>query len=235
MKALILASGAGTRLRPLTDRLPKALLDVGGKTLLDRQLEGLASHGLREAIITTGPFREKVEEHVRRNRHLDVTFVHNPRYSSTNYIYSLWLARGHIDSDTLLLHGDLLFDSALIGQLLETPGNRVLVNRQVEPPEKDFKARIEDDRVTRIGVDAAGPGTFFCAPMYRLMLADFRLWLDAIGDFVRQGQVDRYAEDALNTLLERIVLRPLYFSGFCMEVDTAEDLEVARRACSQRD
>ena len=230
MKALILASGTGTRLRPLTDSIPKPLLDVGGKTILDRQLDCLAKHGIQRAIITTGPFREMVEEHVRRNHSLEVTFVHNPRYDSTNYIYSLWLTRELIDSDILLLHGDLLLDEMLVGRLAEAADNRVLVNRQVIPADKDFKALVEDDRVTRIGIDVSGTSAFFCAPAYRFSQADFMLWLRAMDGFVRRGQVDCYAEDAFNQVSDELVLRPLYFSEFCMEVDTAEDLATARRA-----
>ena len=233
MKTLILASGAGTRLRPLTDSLPKTLLEVGGKTILDRQLDCLVKHGLTRAIITTGPFREGVEEHVHRNHSLEVTFVHNPNYDSTNYIYSLWLTRELIDTDILLLHGDLLLDDVLVRRLAEAADNRVLVNRHVIPPAKDFKALIENERVTRIGVDVSGTTAFFCAPAYRFSQADFMLWLRTIDDFVRRGQTSCYAEDAFNQVSHEIVLRPLYFHEFCMEIDTAEDLETARSAVAR--
>ncbi len=228
MKALILASGAGTRLSPLTDSLPKTLLDVGGNTILGRQLSALTRYGITDVIITTGPFRETIEEHVRRNHQLDVTFVHNPVYESTNYIYSLWLARDLIDSDILLLHADLLFDDMLVGRLIEANDNRVLVNRNVEPPEKDFKALIENGVVTRIGVDITGADAFFCAPMYRFSLDSFRIWLAEIDNFVRDKRVDCYAEEALNRVSDRIDLHPLYYEEFCMEIDTLEDLELAR-------
>ena len=233
MKALILASGGGTRLRPLTDSLPKPLLDVGGKTVLDRQLDSLAKSGIQQAIITTGPFRERVEEHVRRNHALEVTFVHNPRYDTTNYIYSLWLTRELINTDILLLHGDLLLDDVLVGRLAEAADNRVLVNREVVPPAKDFKALIENGKVTRIGVDVSGATAFFCAPAYRFSQADFMLWLRTIDQFVRHGQVGCYAEDAFNQVSHEIALRPLYFHEFCMEIDTAEDLETARRTVAR--
>lgn len=164
MKAIILASGAGKRLRPLTDCVPKPLIKVGDKTLLDYQLESLVKHGIDRVIITTGPFKEKLKEHVQRNYDIKVQFIHNPRYETTNYIYSLWLTKDLIDSDVLLLHGDLLFDDILIGKLIEAKDNRVLVNRQIEPPEKDFKALIENDRVAKIGVNFSGPNAFFVPP-----------------------------------------------------------------------
>jgi phosphoenolpyruvate phosphomutase len=205
------------------------LLRVGGKTLIDYQLEALAKHGICDIVITTGHLGKKLEDHVRKTGAASVQFVHNPEYERTNYIYSLWLTKGLVDDDIILLHGDLIFDSVLIQKLLEARGNRVLVNRHVLSPEKDFKALIERGRVVRIGVNLSGPGTFFCAPFYRFSKADFLLWLDKIEDLVRQGKVDCYAEDAFNEISDKVLLRPLYFKEFCMEIDTRADLEKTRR------
>lgn len=229
MKAIILASGVGRRLRPLTDKYPKALLKVGDKTIIDYQLEALAEHGIRNIVITTGHFGKNLEEHVHKTSAVPVQFVHNPEYERTNYIYSLWLTKDLLDDDIILLHGDLIFDSTLIKKLLDVGGNRVLVNRHVLSPEKDFKALIKRGKVVQIGVNLSGPGTFFCAPMYRLSKADFLLWLDKIDDFIMQGKVDCYAEDAFNEIANNLTLRPLYFKEFCIEIDTRADLEKARR------
>jgi len=229
MKAIILASGVGRRLRPLTDRYPKSLLRVGGKTLIDYQLEALAKHGICDIVITTGHLGKKLEDHVRKTGAASVQFVHNPEYERTNYIYSLWLTKDLVDDDIVLLHGDLIFDSVLIQKLLEARGNRVLVNRYMLSPEKDFKALIERGRVVQIGVNLSGPGTFFCAPMYKFSKSDFLPWLDKIEVFVRQGEVDCYAEDAFNEISDKVLLRPLYFKEFCMEIDTRADLERTRR------
>jgi len=229
MKAIILASGVGRRLRPLTDRYPKSLLRVGGKTLIDYQLEALAKHGVCDIVITTGHLGKKLEDHVRKTSAASVQFVKNPEYVRTNYIYSLWLTKGLVDDDIILLHGDLIFDSVLIQKLLAAQGNRVLVNRYVLSPEKDFKALIKRGRVVRIGVNLCGPGAFFCAPMYKFSKADFLLWLDKIENFVRQGKVDCYAEDALNEISDDVLLSPLYFKEFCIEIDTKADLEKTRR------
>ena len=139
-----------------------------------------------------------------------------------------------IDSDVLLLHGDLLFEKILIGKLIETRDNRVLVNREVKPPEKDFKALIENNMVIKIGVDLSGPNAYFCAPMYKFSKADFMRWLAEIDDFIKQGKVNCYAEDAFNEISDKIALYPLYLEEFCMEIDAADDLEKARRLFKNR-
>ena len=234
MKAVILASGAGTRLQPVTDNIPKNLVEVGSATILDRQLNSLLKHGIDEVVITTGPFREKLEEHVRLHHRVPVRFVHNPIFDSTNNIYSLWLTRDLIGDDILLLHGDLLFDDLLVGKIIEAGGDCVLVNRIVEPPEKDFKALVQNDRIVKIGVDVEGSEAYFCAPMYRFSRETMRLWFAEIDSFINRGEVECYAETALNELLGRIDLRPLYFDEFCMEIDTIEDLERARKFMTDR-
>ncbi len=234
MKGIILASGIGRRLQPLTNDMPKALVEVGGKAIIDYQVECLARHGVRDIVVTTGHLREKLEAHVKANRSVSVQFVHNPDYVATNYIYTLWLTRGLINDDVILSHGDLIFESAIVSRLLGATGNRVLVNRCVASPEKDFKAIIKNDRVTGIGVNLHGPDAFFCAPVYRFSKRDFLRWLDRIGDFVRRGRTGCYAEDALNEISDEVLLRPLYAEEFCMEIDTLADLERAREWVERR-
>ena len=107
MKAIILASGTGKRLQPLTDLVPKSLLTVGHQTILDYQLTSLTKQGINEVVITTGPLREQIEEHVRSRYSAEVQFVHNPRFETTNYIYTLWLAKESIDKYLNLACGDL--------------------------------------------------------------------------------------------------------------------------------
>lgn len=229
MKAIILASGAGRRLSPLTNQLPKPLIKVGDKAILDYQLESLIDHGISKVVITTGPFKEKLEEHVRRNYVVEARFIYNPEYKVTNYIYTLWLTKEAVDDDVILLHGDLLFDSSLVGKLIRAEGNRVLVNKGIRSPKKDFKAVVEGDRVTKIGVKLSGSNVYFCAPMYKFLRSDFLRWLAEIEKFIKREKINCYAEDAFNEISDKIMLRPLYHEEFCMEIDTADDLEEAKR------
>jgi len=231
MKALILNSGVGRRLRPLTKRKPKPLLMVGNNTLLGHQLDNLLSCGIRDVVITTGPLENKVKSYMRgRYPNVNVSYVRNPRYRTTNYLYSMWLAIELIDDDIILLHGDLLFERRLLEKLIAQKfPNCVLVNNEIKPPKKDFKAIIENNRVVKIGVEFFGKNAFFSAPLYKFSRSDFLLWLDEIGKAVKKGNLKIYAESVFNEISDKILLHPLYFTEeFCMEIDTKEDLEVAR-------
>jgi len=228
---LILNSGRGERLFPLTKDKPKALIKIENSTLLGLQLDSLIGCNIRDVIITTGPFENKIKQYVEKEySDVNVFYVKNPKYRTTNYIYSMWLAKSLVDDDVILLHGDLLFERKMLERLIdEKYVNCVLVNRKVKPPEKDFKAVIEDNRVIKIGVEFSGRNVFFSAPLYKLSKSDFLYWLDEIEKVVKKGGLKIYAETVFNEISDRLILHPLYFTEeFCLEIDTKEDLEVAR-------
>ena len=231
MVALILAAGAGTRLMPLTRETPKCLVEVAGRVLLDTEISALLDRGVNNIAIATGYGHEKIREHIERTwPQQNIQLVFNDKYASTNYIYSMWLTRRIINDDVLLLHGDLVFDSATLVKLLDSEhANGVLIRRTGALPEKDFKAIIRDNRIRRISVSADGPDARFCAPFYKLSQGAFTTWLDQITAFVEKGQTDCYAEAALNEILDDgVFLSPIYYDDeFCMEIDTLDDLKIA--------
>jgi histidinol-phosphate/aromatic aminotransferase/cobyric acid decarboxylase-like protein/choline kinase len=123
VKAIILAAGIGRRMRPLSDHCHKTLLEVGGKTIMGRILEGLLANGITEVCIVTGYRADEVEAYVAREfGHLQCTFVRNERFDSTNNIYSMALAMERIepDSDVILIESDLLYEPSVITRLLKS-------------------------------------------------------------------------------------------------------------------
>ncbi len=231
MKALILNSGRGERLRPLTKYIPKALIRIGDKPLLGHQISNLVGCGIRDIIITTGPFENKIKKYMENKfPYVSVAYVKNQRYRTTNYIYSMWLTKKLIDDDVILFHGDLFFEKELLKKLLEEKYvNCVLVNRKIKPPKKDFKAEIENDIVIKIGVEFSGENAFFSAPLYKFSKSDFLYWLNEIGIFIeKRGDLKIYAECILNQIYDKVVLHPVYFAErVCLEIDTEKDLALA--------
>lgn len=97
MKAIILAAGIASRLRPLTDHKPKCLLEIRKQCLLGRAIDGLIFNGIREVIIVTGYLQEQIIGFVQGHYpDLKVEYIYNEKYASTNNIYSLWLAKDKI-------------------------------------------------------------------------------------------------------------------------------------------
>ena len=128
MKAIILAAGTASRLRPLTDSTPKCLLKIGGRSLLQRSIDALTANGISELVIVTGYLHEQIESFVgQQYPNLRVTYIYNKEYSTTNNIYSLWLARPEADGeDVLLLDSDLLYDPAILSRVMASSHSNVL-------------------------------------------------------------------------------------------------------------
>ena len=101
---------------------------------------------------------EKLRSYINNNfPQLQVSYVYNPKYDRTNYIYSLYLTKEIIDDDVILMHGDMVFENSVLKKLIESKyQNCTLINNKIKPPEKDFKGRIEDDIVKQIGVKVFG-------------------------------------------------------------------------------
>ena len=232
MKALLLNSGVGSRMGSLTKHGPKCMSSIGaGYTILSRQLTLIAEVGIREAVITVGPFAGLLKEHVAGlNLPLHITYVPNPLYSETNYIYSMHLAAEHLDDDILLLHGDLVLESSVLWDLTASKKSVVAVDSTLPLPDKDFKARVQGGYVTAIGVAFFGPDCVACQPAYFWQREDFAAWMKAVGAFCSNGQRRVYAEDAFNGQSGAIPLHPLELNGrLCNEIDNLQDLEAVSR------
>tara|TARA_Y100000310_G_C20606792_1_gene775905 strand:+ start:257 stop:979 length:723 start_codon:yes stop_codon:yes gene_type:complete len=231
MKAILLNSGVGRRLKPITDNTPKCLVEINEQTILGHEIDNLLHHNIKDFIITIGPFGDKIKNFVKEKYpDLNVEYVYNPKFESTNYIYSMWLVKNFIDDDVLIMHGDMVFDKKLLSNLFNKDENCVLVNNKIEPPEKDFKGEIQDNMVKRIGVDVFGEGCHFLAPIYKFSKDSFISWLTEIENFIFTGNVNVYAEEAFNNIADELKLMPVYYGDeFCMEIDNLEDLEIAKK------
>lgn len=142
MKAVILAAGMASRLRPLTEHTPKCLLSIGERPLLQRSMDALIQGGIKDFVIVTGYLHEMIEQFVAKTYggSINVEFIHNELYDSTNNIYSLWLARPAVDGkDFLLLDSDLLYDPAIIRQVMECSAANVLTLIRHELGEEEMK------------------------------------------------------------------------------------------------
>lgn len=233
MKSLILNSGVGRRMGALTENQPKCMVPLAtGETILSRQIRQLEAAGIREILITTGPFAETLQAHAQSTaQNARLTFVHNPRYAETNYIYSIWLARRLLENTELLsLHGDLVFEPAVLTTLLARPGSAMVTSTTQPLPEKDFKAVVENGLVTAVGVDFF-ENARYAQPLYRLTAANWGSWLAEIDRTVRQGETGVYAENALNRVSQATAIEACDIKGaLCAEIDNDEDLDRINRS-----
>ena len=151
MKAIILAAGIASRLRPLTDNTPKCLLKIGERCLLQRTFDALIENGIKEFVIVTGYLKEQIEEFLQKNyAGVNITFIHNDVYDSTNNIYSLWLTRPVADGeDVLLLDSDILFSPQIVTRLLASPQKDILALNNHPLGEEEIKVIVDEQGMVK--------------------------------------------------------------------------------------
>lgn len=156
MKAIILSAGQGSRLGSLTAERPKCLIEFGGRTLLDRQLDTLAACGVDEAVVVTG-FRDQLIEASLANRvgGPRVRTIFNPFYKVADNLGSLFVAREELAGDVLVWNGDTLVSEALMARVVsnaDQDGICVSVDRKDRYDSDDMKVVVDDDgRLRAIG------------------------------------------------------------------------------------
>ena len=226
MKAIIFNSGLGNRMGDLTRHQHKSMTRLlNGETIFHRQLRLLSEEGIRDFIITTGPFEEQLKQEAADFPQLNFTFVPNPIYDRTNYIYSMYLARQFMDDDLVFLHGDLVFDRRLVHDVLACPQpNTATVNFAKALPEKDFKGRIRDGRLQEVSIHIFDENCYAFQPFYKLEKAVVQAWLGEVERFISRGEDKCYAENALNNLLPSLDVRAFSYEGYYIdEIDNLDD------------
>ena len=226
MKALIFNSGIGSRMGSLTKSCPKCLLKLAdGESVFARQLRILAQSGITEIIVTTGKYAHELMEEGRTQPTLNITFVYNPLWDSTNYIYSMYLAGKYLDDDILMMHGDLVFDSALVREILsEKSPSLCLINKHISQPPKDFKGRVENDYLKEVSIHIFDDNCYALQPLYKLSKECVQSWLAEVRMFVESGITNVYAENALNKIADKLDIKVMsYENHYINEIDTPED------------
>lgn len=238
MKALILNSGMGSRMGDETKTHPKCMTQIQqNETILSRQLKQLVKLGIKDVVITTGYFDTVLVDYCQSlGLPIQYTFVKNEQYNSTNYIYSIYLAKDALmNKDILMMHGDLVFDDVCMEMSLKSEESCMIVDSTLPLPEKDFKAVVEEDRVKAVGV-AFFENAYAAQPLYKLNADTWQSWLESIISFCEKGDTSCYAENAFNAISDNCKIVPLDVKGiFCTEIDTPNDWNVVRKRLEEND
>ncbi|MFI6293070.1 sugar phosphate nucleotidyltransferase [Nonomuraea sp. NPDC050790] len=237
MLGMVLAAGAGRRLRPYTDTLPKALVPVDGETtIMDISLRNFAEVGLRDVVVIIGYAAGAVEERkaALEERHgVNLTLVYNDKAEEWNNAYSLWCARDYFAQGALLVNGDTVHPVSVEKTLLSAPETSdilLAVDDVKKLADEEMKVTLEGGslkRITKLMDPAEAYGEYIGATLIRPAAAD-RL-ADALRTtFERDPQL--YYEDGYQEMVNRgehIHAAPIGEVDW-VEVDNHDDLAKAR-------
>jgi len=227
LRAIILAAGASLRMLPLTKEIPKCLLSIGGKTILEYQLDLLRENGISDIVIVNGFASQKVEEIGKKG----ITYIYNKKYLSTNSIYSLYLAKDYMDTPLVLLNSDIIIDRQLMKLLIRTPfPNAILVDFAKELLNGEMNVIVNKGFVTKIGNDipariADGESVQIC----KFAKASAKVLRNEIARLINNKNSDKFPAYAFKSVIAGNGIKAVDTKGNrWIEIDTLDDY---RQAC----
>jgi choline kinase len=225
LPAVYLAAGEGRRLRPLTDQLPKAMIEVGSTSLAERALRSLRSAGVPTVVAVTGHFAEAFEgvgSLIDEQRF-------NSRFADAGNVYSLWCARDVVENGCYIVNSDVLFEDEIARRLVALDDTALLCSASHGVDEESMKAVAEDGRLTRLSKAAPVDSNPEYIGLTRIDPADGPELAEILHRFVERGLTDDYYEGAIEQLAGGRPVRVERVDGLAwIEIDDHEDLGRAR-------
>jgi choline kinase len=210
-----------------TSELPKCLLEVGGRPLIEHQLETLADCGVGPVAIVVGHCADEIREVVG----IRAEYIDNPRWRRTNSLYSFWIARDWVDGPLMLLNSDLLYEPRIIERLLAADGDAIAIDSGSGAAAEQMKVQVERGRV--VGMSKSLPETDSAGEnlgILRFEAASARRLVECAGALVDAGGENCWLGAAVSELASRIPIRALDVAGHAWaEIDFAYDLDRARK------
>jgi|SRR3989344_1957159 len=234
MKVIILAAGESKRLRPLTENKHKSLLRVGGRTILDRQLDALRPYKPEKIVIVIGFEGDKIREHVaKEHADLPMVFIENKDFQSTGAAHSLWLAQDYLVGTCLYLNGDVVCDPRIIKEIIEHKKDTVTaIHKNPWNEEQVNIIHDEDGKILEIGKHI-GPekshGEFLgITKIGKNFIGKLR---NALSHITQNKNKKSFAVDAFNHAIKeggkKYIVDVTHLPA--IEIDTPEDLKIAEQ------
>ena len=243
MNAIILAAGSGIRLGEHTQDIPKTLVDINGKSILERQISLLRKHKVNEIFVVTG---YKKEKHVLKH----IEYFFNPKYSDTEQLTSMMTARRKIAGDVLIIFGDIIFDSDILQQVLSSNDDITIPidlnwekSYEEEPNKPADKVLVDQKKIVKISAKEISLeskneiGEFL--GIIKLSTAGSKILVKKYEELEKSHTGKFHDADSLNKaklvdILQELIdskieIFPSIISGKWCEIDTPKDLERAKK------
>ena len=245
MKAIIVAAGPGSRLNPLTNERPKCLLEVGGKTILERALEALRENEINRIAVVRGYYSQLIG-------YPNITYYENPNYRENNILRSLVYAEREMDDDFVFSYSDIIFGSEIVTKLMNKTADIALTvdvnwkqryqGRDLHPISEAELVKLENGQVVKIGKEVVRPdeahGEFIGLAKFTKSGAEsMRTAYHRIAEerptapFQHAASLEKaYMTDMIQELVDNgSLVQSSDIEGGWMEIDTPQDLEEVRR------
>jgi len=227
MVAIILAAGMGKRLYPLTKDIPKCLLKIGGKTIIEHQIKVLKDCKINKIFIAIGYRGNQIKKKVK-----NVQFVSNPFYRFTNSVASLWFVLNKINKpdDLIILNGDILLEHSIMDDIVHSKIEQItmLMDEGVAYEKADFKLFVEKGYVKNMGKTLEKDeysGEY--AGVVRVPKAKYDAFKSAVEEIVYEEEFDKWYELVIK--LSGFTTKVIKTKGrYWIEIDSEKDLRSSK-------
>ncbi|MHA7733153.1 phosphocholine cytidylyltransferase family protein [Nitrosopumilus sp. S6] len=246
MKAIIIAAGSSKRLGTQTKKLPKGLLDINGKSILERQIDLLRRKNIEEIVIIVGPHKEKFDFN-------NVKYVEDKEFEKHDVLLSLMAARHEIKDEVITTYSDILYDEKILEEIIDSKVDigvgtdlnweEKYENRTEHPKSEADNVIIENEKIVRIKKNISKilkqqqNGEFigimkFSKKGSKIFVKEFNRIEKVNPNPFHDAKFFQkaYLTDMIQELIDHnITVNPIVVNGKWCEIDTPQDLENARQ------
>lgn len=229
MKALILAAGLGTRLRPITDTKPKSMVEVNGKAILFKQIDNLMDNGIDDITVIAG-YKAEIMLNAIGKYYKNVKTIINDVYDKTNNMYSAYMALDYMyDNEFLLMNADVFYDSAILKELLKNEYKNSIVVEEGIYNAESMKVTCIGDKIMEISKAISEEDAYGVSiDVYKFTREGSKAFYDKVKEFIEEkNELNQWTEVALNEILKLVEFKPCPLKGRWMEIDNHDDLKKA--------
>lgn len=232
MKAIILAAGIGSRLRPITDNMPKCMVAVNGQRIIHKQISNLVDNGIPEQdILVISGYKSDILQSFLSETFPNVTILENKKFDKTNNMFSLYLAKTFVENEEfLLMNSDVFFDSAIITGLLSSPQPNQIACDCNGYMEESMKITIDSNGKIMHISKTISPTEYHAVSIdvYKIGKDAATCLFDEIQDTIeRKKDENSWTEVALDNIFDKTTFVPYVIKNRWFEIDNHEDLKKA--------
>ena len=233
MQAIILAAGRGKRLCPWTESRPKCLIDFGDKTLLEHNISILSKYGIKRILLVIGYLGEMIREKIGSAfTNVRIEYISNSVYKEGGSGHSLWLARGMVEDENIIMDSDILFDGRILEKLLNSDyKNCMVVDEELVDTGEEVKVLAESGFIKDLGKEIRNYSNCIgeMIGITRLSKKGWEFLVEELERFSHRGIIMAEYENAIGNMVKRCPMHYIYTDGLpWIEIDFPEDLDKAR-------
>lgn len=232
MKAVILAAGVGTRLKPITNNIPKCLAKVLNKPILQYQIESYLYAGIKDIIIVTGYLSDKIEVFVQKKYSgiANIKIVYNKNFETTNNMYSLYLTQFLLNDCLIVSNADVVIPLDMIKHILASEYENCIAVQKNNYNNESMKIKVDRNVIRTISKTINRENSYGTSiDIYRLGNTAKNKLFNIINEIIEiKKDNNLWTEVAINMLLSQINFYPLDIKNrYWYEIDNFEDLKKA--------